>query len=118
MANIPLRIDFPPLQHDPPTRTDLAAFYTVLDRWTHAVAQLLDYGVLTRSLGTNIAVPTGATGAAVTFAQAEPDTNYMIVVAPSWATSWTVTGKATTGFTVAFGSAAPAGATFSWMRVR
>jgi hypothetical protein len=48
----------------------------------------------------------------------EPDTNYAVIVTPNWLTTHRVTSKATTGFTVDFGTAAPAGATFDYFIVR
>lgn len=48
----------------------------------------------------------------------EPDANFAVLVTPNWLTTWKVTGKATTGFTVTFGTAAPASATFDYMIVR
>src|SRR5690606_22330188 len=48
----------------------------------------------------------------------EPDTNYDVFVSPSWATTWHVTAKATSGFTINFGTAASSGAeTVAWMLV-
>lgn len=49
---------------------------------------------------------------------AEPDANYGVWVSPSWLTTWRVTSKATTGFTVDFGTAAPASATIDWLITR
>lgn len=48
----------------------------------------------------------------------EPDTNYAVLITPNWLTTHRVTSKATTGFTVDFGTAAPANAAFDYMIVR
>lgn len=52
-------------------------------------------------------------------ARTEDDANYQIVATPSWATTVHVTGKATTGFTLNFGTAAPdANQTVAWLLFR
>lgn len=48
----------------------------------------------------------------------EPDTSYNIQVTPSWSTTCWVTAKARGGFTINFGTAAPASATVDWFLVR
>jgi hypothetical protein len=48
----------------------------------------------------------------------EANANYAIVATPSWATTVHVTNKATSGFTLNFGTAAPAGATVQWLLFR
>ena len=48
----------------------------------------------------------------------ESDANYAVLVTPSWNTTQWVTGKATTGFTINFGTPAPAGGTVDWFIVR
>lgn len=48
----------------------------------------------------------------------EPDASFAVLVTPNWLTTHRVTSKATTGFTVDFGTAAPAGATFDYIMVR
>ncbi len=59
-----------------------------------------------------------ASGIDVTSMQ-EPDANYAVLITPSWLTTCRVTSKATTGFTVDFGTVAPGGGgTFDWMLVR
>lgn len=58
-----------------------------------------------------------ASGTAALSAQ-EPDTNYGVIVTPSWGTTAWVTSKATSGFTINFGTAAPAGATVDWILMR
>lgn len=56
-------------------------------------------------------VNSGATTLAVTFPRAEPDTAYGVTATPAWATTVWVTGKATTGCTVNFGTAPGADST-------
>lgn len=48
----------------------------------------------------------------------EPDANYAVIVTPNWGTTAWVTAKATTGFTIHFGTSAPAGASVDWFIVR
>jgi hypothetical protein len=49
----------------------------------------------------------------------EPDVNYRVFVEPSWLTTHRVTSKATSGFTVDFGTATPdANQTIDWFIVR
>ena len=116
---IPLRIDIPPITKDPPTRTDLAAFFVVLEQWAAQVATLLDYGVLTRSLAASVPIPTAGTGSVnVAFPVGEPDTNYMIGVETSWETEYAITNKTTSGFVITFSVPSPTGGTFSWVRFR
>lgn len=82
--------------------------------------------VLLRRLLTNggVGVAVAVTAAAVTKAIAfadgknEPDAAYGVLVTPSWLTTWRVTAKALTGFTVDFGTAAPANATIDYAVIR
>lgn len=48
----------------------------------------------------------------------EPDDDYAIAITPNWDTTVYVTSKSRSGFTVEFGTAAPASATFDWVLVR
>lgn len=48
----------------------------------------------------------------------EPDANYAVIVTPAWNTSVWVTNKATTGFTVNFGTAPGANSSLDWFIVR
>ena len=42
--------------------------------------------------------------------------SYSISVAPGWNTTWWVTAKSSTGFTIEFGTPAPSGgSTFDWI---
>ena len=59
--------------------------------------------------GNNVAVAAGATSLAVTLSVTLPSTNYAVYVTPQWNTSYWITGKTTTGFTINFGTAAPTG---------
>lgn len=59
----------------------------------------------------NVAVTLAATTHAITFPRTESG-DYGVTVTPSWGTTVWVTAKTDTGFTVNFGTAAPALATF------
>lgn len=69
------------------------------------------------SRGVNVPVASGATTLAVA-GLSEPDTSYGVQVSTSWATTVTVTGKTTAGFTLTFGTAAPAAETVDWLLYR
>jgi len=62
--------------------------------------------------GNNVAVAAGATSLAVTLPITLPSTNYAVYVTPQWNTSYWITGKTTTGFTINFGTAAPTGGSY------
>lgn len=64
------------------------------------------------------AVTTAATSVAVTFPRAEVDASYGVVATPSWGTTVWVTAKSTTGCTINFGTAAPAGGTVDFITFR
>ena len=64
--------------------------------------------------GINQAITTGATTLAVTFGTAYPDAAYAVNCTANYNTTCFVTGKATTGFTLNFGTAAPASSTVDW----
>jgi tetrahydromethanopterin S-methyltransferase subunit E len=69
-------------------------------------------------VGVSVAVANGATSHAVTFARTEADASYAVLVEPSWLTTHRVTSKATTGFTVSFGTAAGAADTIDYAVLR
>ncbi len=67
--------------------------------------------------GVDEAVAGGAPSLAVTFARTEPNSDYGVIITPSWNTTVYValSDKSTTGFTCHFGSAAPGGGgTICW----
>lgn len=70
--------------------------------------------------GNQIAVPVTSTHTtvAVTFGQPEVDTAYGVAACPNWGTTVWVTSKATTGFTLNFGTAAPASASVDFTTYR
>lgn len=70
--------------------------------------------------GVSVPVGNGASSQAVTFALAEPDANYGVVVMPSWATTMYVgvADKLRNGFTVHFGTAAGAMDTIDYIVFR
>lgn len=44
----------------------------------------------------------------------EDDANYKVLVAPTWNTTWWITNKTTTGFTINFGTAPSSNSTLDW----
>jgi hypothetical protein len=68
--------------------------------------------------GIALPVPTGKNQLKVTFDKPETDANYAIIVQPTWITLIAVTEKTQTGFTVEFGSEAPAKAALDWVLLR
>jgi hypothetical protein len=72
--------------------------------------------------GVAVAVPVTvtATTKAIVFAdgRVETDNGYGVLVTPSWLTTFRVTAKATTGFTIDFGTGAPGNATVDYAVVR
>lgn len=70
--------------------------------------------------GVGVTVPLAATSRTVAFDRLEPDARYAVTVLPSWNTTTYIAAadKATTGFTVHFGSAAPANATIDFNTYR
>ncbi|MEM4497788.1 MAG: hypothetical protein QW692_04510 [Nitrososphaerota archaeon] len=69
-----------------------------------------------RSMG-SVNVPAGSTY--VDVPDADADSNYTILVEVSWNTTVYVTNKASGGFRINFGSAAPSGGgTVRWVKVR
>jgi hypothetical protein len=71
-------------------------------------------------IGVGVAVTAAAITKAIAFADGkkEPDANYGVLVTPNWLTTFRVTAKATTGFTIDFGTPAPAGGTVDYAVVR
>lgn len=67
-----------------------------------------------------VAVALGAASKAIAFERREPDTGYGVLVTPSWPTTVSVAAadKSATGFTVHFGTVAPANATVSFLTFR
>lgn len=68
--------------------------------------------------GVRLSVTAAATTKAVTFEREMPDTNYGAVATPNWSTTVYVTNRTTTGFTLNFGTAAPANATVDYVTFR
>ena len=118
MPNIPAHKTYPPDIPNPIDEQYLRRFYQVDDQWTQQVAQLLNTGLLTKLLATTVSVPQGSGSVTVTFAVAQPDTNYLVLIETSWGTTHFITAKAAASFTANFGTAAPNGATFSWAVLR
>jgi hypothetical protein len=68
--------------------------------------------------GINVAVTQGQTGLQVESPVPETDAEYAVSVTPSWMANTWVPAKGPEGFTVQFGTAAPAGAKVDWIIVR
>ncbi len=64
------------------------------------------------------AVTAAASSVAVTFPRTEVDTSYGVCATPSWSSTVWISGKTTTGCTLNFGTAAPAGATVDYITFR
>ena len=63
-------------------------------------------------------VGTSITAATVTFARAEVNATYGVIVEPSWLTTHRVTGKTTSQFVVGFGTASGTADTISFTTFR
>jgi len=64
-------------------------------------------------------VPEGATSIIVSLPLTEPDTSYGVLVTPWWLTTYRISSKTTTSFTVEFGTAAPTGGSYiDWFLFR
>lgn len=66
----------------------------------------------------NIAVTAAATTVNIVFDDSEVDALYGVLATPNWSTTCYVTTKAVTGFTINFGTAAPASATVDYIVFR
>jgi hypothetical protein len=69
-------------------------------------------------VGVQYPIPVTASAVTITFLRREWDTDYGVLVTPSWPTTVAVTARTTTGFDVSFGTAAPPGATVDWCLFR
>jgi parallel beta-helix repeat protein len=67
--------------------------------------------------GINVSVSSAATTLSVT-GLAEPDANYKVSVTPAWNTTYWVTGKTASGFTINFGTAPASASTLDWFASR
>jgi hypothetical protein len=68
--------------------------------------------------GYNVGVTASATSQTVSFNTAHPDANYAVFCTPDWNTSCYVTNKTTNGFTLNYGTAAPAAQQVDWFVAR
>lgn len=68
--------------------------------------------------GVSETVTLAATTLAVTFLASEVDTSYGVIATPNWSTTCYITAKAVTGFTINFGTGAPANATVDYIVFR
>lgn len=68
--------------------------------------------------GYNMSVAASATSQTVSFGTAHPDANYAVFCTPDWNTSCYVSNKTTNGFTLNYGTAAPAAQQVDWFVAR
>lgn len=76
------------------------------------------FGLGSNTRGIDAAITQTATTLAVSFGAAYPNANYAVLCTPNYSTTCYVTNKTTSGFTLNFGTAAPASASVSWMAIR
>ena len=68
--------------------------------------------------GYNVSVAASATSQTVSFGTAHPDANYAVFCTPDWNTSCYVSNKTVNGFTLNYGTAAPATQQVDWFVAR
>ena len=68
--------------------------------------------------GYNVAVSASATSQTVSFGTAHSDANYAVFCTPDWNTTCYVTNKTVNGFTLNYGTPAPAGQLVDWFVAR
>ncbi|HEY4186270.1 MAG TPA: PilZ domain-containing protein [Polyangia bacterium] len=68
--------------------------------------------------GIDVAVESGALFVEIALPHPETDGHFGVQVTPSWQTALAIVGKTTAGFTVSFGTPAPAEAHLDWLLVR
>jgi len=68
--------------------------------------------------GYNVSVTASATSQTVSFGTAHPDANYAVFCTPDWNTSCYVSNKTVNGFTLNYGTAAPAAQQVDWFVAR
>ena len=68
--------------------------------------------------GINVAVEEGVLYHEVSLPGPEGDGHFGVRVAPSWPTTFAIVGKSSAGFTVSFGTPAPANAHLDWFLIR
>jgi hypothetical protein len=68
--------------------------------------------------GVNVSLPSAMYNVTITLPYPEPDTNYGVLVSPTWNTTVWITSKTTTSFTVQFSSSTPIGAKIDWLVYR
>lgn len=70
--------------------------------------------VIAGNIGINVAVIASSSSLSITFPTAESDANYGIQITPSWNTSFWISAKLATGFTVNFGTPPASAGTLDW----
>lgn len=76
------------------------------------------FGLGSNTRGVDVAITQSSTTLNVTFGTVYPSANYAVLCTPNYSTTCYVTNKTTNGFTLNFGTAAPANASVSWMAIR
>lgn len=83
-------------------------FNSALDRMRGKTATLSPYSFpFYIMLGNNVALGNAVSSVVITFATAEPDTNYVVQTEVTWNTTVFVSAKGTGGVTLNFGTATP-----------
>lgn len=77
---------------------------------------LFDYLNL-QAIGIGVAVSSGSASLAIS-GLSQADIQYLVTVVPSWNTTYWITGKTTTGFTINFGTAPSTISTIDWRLMR
>jgi hypothetical protein len=100
----------------PDTRSQLIMrfwgnFLSSLQWWADQITMTVNQSVVPYYVnGVGIAVPANATSLTLSFSPALPaGVQYGVIAIPNWNTTVWITGKAQSGCTVNFGTAAPAG---------
>ncbi|HEX2657692.1 MAG TPA: hypothetical protein VHU40_05450 [Polyangia bacterium] len=68
--------------------------------------------------GVDVSVESGSLFVVISLPREEADARFSVQVRPSWATSFAIVGKKTTGFTISFGAPAPDHAHLEWRLAR
>lgn len=77
---------------------------------------LFDY-LNSQAIGLGVAVSSGLTSIAIT-GLSQADNQYLVTVIPGWNTTYWITNKTTTGFTINIGTAPGTASTLDWRLMR
>lgn len=72
------------------------------------------FNCMPENVGINAAVIASATSLAVTLPTAEASASYAVSISPTWNTTYWITNKLNTGFTINFGTAPASASTLDW----